>query len=220
MSDKRFLSTKIVELGSCAFRQPRDDGHCSFLHGYRLQAKFWITAKELDNRNWVFDFGDFKDIKKVLQKQFDHTTCIDKNDPFLEKFKELNDYGVIDLRVMDGVGIEKFAQWCFETVDKVVKEKTQDRCRVLRVEVWEHELNSAIYEEYQNRYTYDIIGYETDNKATTGYHVVQPSTTNTNNITVATTTTQTTPAKKPSDKHPGLGYKEVFDSMSWGRPKK
>ena len=69
-----FKSTKIIELGSCAFRQPQAKAHCQFLHGYRLTAKFWFEANELDENNWVVDFGALKGLKQLLEKQFDHTT--------------------------------------------------------------------------------------------------------------------------------------------------
>lgn len=147
-----FYSTKIIELGSCAFRQPNADSHCRFLHGYRLTAKFWFASDQLDQNNWVVDFGGLKELKRLLQKQFDHTTCISQHDPFLDKFKQLEKDGVCDLRVMDGVGIEKFAEWCHSAADNFVGVLTKLRCRCTKVEVFEHENNSAIYEiEYKSR---------------------------------------------------------------------
>ena len=140
-----FTSTKVLELGSCAFRQPKADSHCRFLHGYRLTAKFWFKASQLDENNWVVDFGSFDHLKKLLKKQFDHTTVIDKNDPYIESFEGLNGAGVLDLRVMDGVGIEKFAEYCFKVSNNIIKEQSEGRCWVSKVEVFEHENNSAIY---------------------------------------------------------------------------
>ena len=62
-----FTSTKILELGSCAFRQPKADSHCRFLHGYRLTAKFWFRASQLDKNNWVVDFGSLGYLKKIFK---------------------------------------------------------------------------------------------------------------------------------------------------------
>jgi len=143
----KFTSTKILELGSCAFRQPKAESHCKFLHGYRLTAKFWFGANRLDDNNWVVDFGGFDHLKKLLKDQFDHTTVIDKNDPYIDSFKGLADAGVLDLRVMDGVGIEKFAEYCFKVSNSFIKEQSEGRCWVDNVEVFEHENNSAIYTE-------------------------------------------------------------------------
>ena len=140
-----FESTKIIELGSCAFRQPQAKSHCRFLHGYRLTAKFWFSCNELDENNWVVDFGGLKGLKDKLQQHFDHTTIISKHDPFLDDFNALNRKGVIDLRIDDGVGIEMFAKKCFDIADIYISAMTNERCNVEKVEVWEHESNSATY---------------------------------------------------------------------------
>ena len=145
-----YSSTKIIELGSCAFRQPQADSHCRFLHGYRLTAKFWFTANALDHNNWVVDFGGLKGLKKLFQNQFDHTTCISRTDPKLDVFKKLHEAGVCDLRIMDGVGIEKFAEYCHITADNYVDEFTDGRCNCVKVEVFEHENNSAIFEMWNS----------------------------------------------------------------------
>jgi len=142
-----YQSTKVLELGSCAFRQWKaDHSHCKFVHGYRLVAKFWFGCRELDNKNWVVDFGGLSELKKALEKQFDHTLCVAGDDPLLSHFKQLHELGAVDLRVMEGgVGIERTAEWCFNTANKIIKSLTRNRCWVERVEVWEHEKNSAVY---------------------------------------------------------------------------
>jgi len=141
-----YQSTKIIELGSCAFRQWKADSHCKFIHGYRLQAKFWFGASTLDERNWVVDFGGLKVLKQVLEKQFDHTFCVAGDDPKLELFKQMHNEGVCDLRIMPkGVGIERTAEWCFDVADSHVRGITKNRCWVEKVEVWEHDKNSAIF---------------------------------------------------------------------------
>lgn len=146
-----FQSTKVIELGSCAFRQwGATDTRCSLTHGYKLTAKFWFGCSELDARNWAVNFGGLKELKQVLNDQFDHTTCIDAADPLLPLFKTLHDAGGCDLRIMEkGVGIERTAEWCFEAADKHIRTMTSDRCWVEQVEVFEHELNSAIYSKSQ-----------------------------------------------------------------------
>jgi 6-pyruvoyltetrahydropterin/6-carboxytetrahydropterin synthase len=138
-------STKIIELGSCAFRQWRADSHCKYVHGYRLVAKFWFECEHLDARNWVVDFGGLKELKQALEHQFDHTLCIAGDDPLLETFIALGHAGAALPRIMDnGVGIERTAEWCLETADRHVRHLTNGRCWVKQVEVWEHEKNSAI----------------------------------------------------------------------------
>jgi len=141
-----FESTKVIELGSCAFRQWRaNHSHCRFLHGYRLTAKIWLTASTLDERNWVFDFGDFKDLQTELKATFDHTTVVAGDDPAMEVFIELNEKGIIQLVCLkDGVGVEKFAKHVYDRVNSYVSERTDGRVSCQQVEVFEHENNSAI----------------------------------------------------------------------------
>ena len=147
----RYVSTKIIPMGSTAFRQWRADSHCKLIHGYRLQCKLWFTADELDQKNWIYDFGGCKEIKNLLEKQYDHTTVVAADDPELDTFKLMSEKGMIDLRIADkGVGIERTAEWVYENANKLVTEQTNNRVRVIKVEVWEHEGNSAIYEELLN----------------------------------------------------------------------
>ena len=52
-----FQSTKVIELGSCAFRQPHGKGHIVGLSmAIRLTAKFWFGCNELDENNWCSRF--------------------------------------------------------------------------------------------------------------------------------------------------------------------
>jgi 6-pyruvoyltetrahydropterin/6-carboxytetrahydropterin synthase len=160
----QYSSTKVLELGSCAFRQfGANHSHCQYLHGYQLKAKFWFGCKELDEKNWVVDFGGLKDLKKILNDQFDHTLCIAANDPCLELFKELEKQGACVLRIMEkGVGIERTAEWCFNAASTLINEKYGDRCWVEKVEVFEHENNSALYEKPKTvtvqSYSYNGLG--------------------------------------------------------------
>ncbi len=140
-----YTSTKIIELGSCAFRQWRaTDTHCCKVHGYQLKAKFWFEG-ELDDRNWVVNFGGLKELKAELQTWFDHTLCVAADDPLLSIFQQLHEAGGCDLRVMSGTGIEMTAEFCFNIANKHVTQITNNRCHVTKVEVWEHEANSATY---------------------------------------------------------------------------
>ena len=131
---------------SAVFRQPNaDHSHCHLLHGYSLGFKFTFACDHLDDKNWAVDFGGLKPLKAWLEDSFDHKTAIDRADPHIDTFLELEKKDLIDLRVFDGVGAEKFAQHAFEFADTLIKEKTDGRCWVHSVECAEHGANSAIY---------------------------------------------------------------------------
>lgn len=143
----KFQSTKVIDLGSCAFRQPRASSHCRYIHGYRLKAKFWFESDNLDKNNWVVDFGGLKPLKMQLENQFDHTLCLDKNDPELVRFQMLSEADVADVRIMNGVGIEMTAKWCYDAANEFLERgyDNTNSARCVKVEVWEHEGNSAVY---------------------------------------------------------------------------
>lgn len=142
-----YQSTKIIELGSCAFRQWRaTHSHCRFLHGYQLKAKLWFGGSSLDDKNWIVDFGGLKELKAKLQHVFDHTTTVAADDPELATFEELDKKGIIQLRVLEkGVGIERVAEVVYSISDNYIKSLTNGRCWVDKVEVFEHEDNSATF---------------------------------------------------------------------------
>ena len=147
----KYFSTKHYghNIGlSAVFRQPNaDHSHCHFLHGYSLAFKFTFGCDALDNKNWAVDFGGLKPLKKWLEDSFDHKTVVDINDPHMEDFKQLEQKGLCQLTIFDGVGAEKFAEHAFKFADKLIREKTDNRCYVVRAECMEHGANSAIYEE-------------------------------------------------------------------------
>lgn len=137
---------------SCAFRQPNaSHSHCSLLHGYALSFSFVFGASELDDKNWVVDFGGLKDLKDWLESQFDHTVAVDQNDAMIDMLRQLENWKLADIRVMDGVGCEKFAEHAYNFADKLIKEQTNGRCWVESVEVREHGANSAIYTPFHIR---------------------------------------------------------------------
>jgi 6-pyruvoyltetrahydropterin/6-carboxytetrahydropterin synthase len=92
------------------------------------------------------DFGGLKPLKAWLEDHFDHKLALDKSDPHLAKFQELEALDLAEIRIFDGVGAEKFAEHAFNFADQLIREKTKSRCYCIKVECAEHGANSAIYE--------------------------------------------------------------------------
>ena len=147
-------STKLFDGFSCCFRQWKaETTHCKFLHGYGVSFRVTFDGM-LDHRNWVWDFGGMKRAKtkiggmspkEWMDWMFDHTVIVAKDDPMLDYFHNLDDNGVIQLRVVEATGAEKFAEFIFYKLNKFVKEETNERVHVCKVEFMEHGKNSAIY---------------------------------------------------------------------------
>jgi 6-pyruvoyltetrahydropterin/6-carboxytetrahydropterin synthase len=152
----KFTSTKLFDGYSSCFRQWKADGtHCRFLHGYAVSFRVWFEG-DLDHRNWVFDFGGMKRAKHKINgmspKDFfawllDHTTIVAEDDPQLDRFKELDRLEVIQLRILPAVGCERFAEYLYNTINNFLETETLGRVRATKVEVYEHERNSASYEQ-------------------------------------------------------------------------
>ena len=152
----KFISTKKFDGYSCVFRQWKAEGtHCRFLHGYDVELKVWFEG-ELDERNWVWDFGGMKRAKGTIDGMspkawmdymLDHTMLVAEDDPYVESFKKMDEAGVVQLRVLPAVGAERFAEFFYHKLNAFVQEETNGRVKVIRVEAMENHKNSAIYEE-------------------------------------------------------------------------
>ena len=155
----KFTSTKVFDGFSTVFRQWKADGtHCRFLHGYGTSVKVYFEG-ELDERNWVWDFGGMKRAKGTIDGKtpkawfdymFDHTLVVAQDDPLLNSFLKMGDAGVAQVRVIDATGAEKFAEFIYNKVGPFIEKETKGRVRIIRVEFREHGKNSAIYEPEQS----------------------------------------------------------------------
>jgi|TARA_B110000438_G_C15163439_1_gene372782 6-pyruvoyltetrahydropterin/6-carboxytetrahydropterin synthase len=133
---------------SCAFRQWRADSNCKLIHGYSLGFKFTLEASELDEKSWVYDFGGFSKIQQWIKDHFDHTLVIAKDDPKFQELKNLdNDLGIAKVIEMNDVGCEKFAEVTFEFASSYIQEQTNNRVKLISVEVFEHGANSAVVKD-------------------------------------------------------------------------
>ena len=127
---------------SCAFRQWKADSHCNLIHGYALGFEITFEATDLDERNWVIDFGDLGILKQYLKETFDHTCIVAIDDPLMLSFVKMGQQNLINLKVMDNVGCEAFAEnvfdFCYEKFSSM-------RVDIKSVRVFEHGSNSAVF---------------------------------------------------------------------------
>ena len=153
---EKFQSTKLFDGYSTCFRQWKaKDTHCKFLHGYAVSFRVWFEG-ELDHRNWVWDFGGMKRSKTLMGGKspkdyfswlLDHTTIIADDDPYLDQFVQMNRDGIIQLRVLPATGCERFAEFLYTIINRFLQEETDCRVKAVKVEVYEHDKNSASYGE-------------------------------------------------------------------------
>ena len=152
----KFQSSKVFDGFSTVFRQWKaETTHCRFVHGYGISFKVYFEG-DLDERNWVWDFGgmkraktqiDGKSPKEWMDYTFDHTMIIAEDDPELKAFQQMDAAGVAQVRVIPATGAEKFAEFIFNKLNSFVLEETEGRVRVIKVKFMEHGKNAAYYIE-------------------------------------------------------------------------
>jgi 6-pyruvoyltetrahydropterin/6-carboxytetrahydropterin synthase len=150
----KFQSSKVFDGFSTVFRQWKaKETHCRFLHGYGISFKVYFEG-ELDEKNWVWDFGGMKRAKtridglqpkKWMDYMFDHTVIIAEDDPELQAFVQMGKAGVAQVRVIPATGAEKFAEYIYRNINEFVKAETDNRVRVTKVKFMEHGKNAAYY---------------------------------------------------------------------------
>ena len=153
---KKFTSTKLFDGYSACFRQWKaEDTHCKYLHGYAVSFRVWFDG-ELDYRNWVFDFGGMKRAKNTIDgmppkawmdHMWDHTTLIQKDDPFADIFEQLGQMGLAKVHFLERMGAESCARLVYEHFNEVLSKTDAGRCKCIKVECFENDNNSSIYEE-------------------------------------------------------------------------
>ena len=152
----KFQSSKVFDGFSTVFRQWKaETTHCRFVHGYGISFKVYFEG-DLDERNWVWDFGgmkraktqiDGKSPKEWMDYMFDHTLVVAEDDPELLAFQQMDKAGVAQVRVIPATGAEKFAEYIYNKLNKFVDTETEGRVRVTKVKFMEHGKNAACYVE-------------------------------------------------------------------------
>ena len=150
----KFQSSKVFDGFSTVFRQWKaTTTHCRFVHGYGISFKVYFEG-ELDERNWVWDFGGMKRAKTLIDGMspkawmdymFDHTLVVAEDDPELKAFQQMDKAGVAQVRVIPATGAEKFAEYIYTKLNDFVKIETEGRVKVTKVKFMEHGKNAACY---------------------------------------------------------------------------
>lgn len=156
----QYISTKKFENYSVALRQWKaKHSHCQLLHGYALKFKVWFASnepiedKQLDDMNWVVDYGGFKNpphgngLKAWMDHMWDHTLLIEKDDPYKDIFEQMGPMGLAKVHFLDKMGAESCAKLVFDKFNEVLSKTDAGRCKVIKVECFENDNNSSIYQE-------------------------------------------------------------------------
>ncbi len=145
----KYVSTKeYVDAFPCAYRQYKADSHCNLIHGYSFSMKFYFGCNTLDARNWCADYGGLKELKEILQDQFDHTLLVAEDDPEIETYKLLQQKKMAKLTILPRLGCEGLADQLYRYMNGVYIPDMwgpgeAERLWCFRVEVRETQTNMA-----------------------------------------------------------------------------
>ena len=138
-STKRFIDFP------CTHRAWRTEGHCRFIHGYSRSFHFTFSCSNVDENGWVMDFSGLKKVKAFLTYWFDHTFLVAKDDPEMDLFQQMDNKGLIQLRIMKNPSMEGTAKFVLKESQNIVNTLVKNRRVIVeRVEVFENEKNSSI----------------------------------------------------------------------------
>jgi 6-pyruvoyltetrahydropterin/6-carboxytetrahydropterin synthase len=124
------------------------------IHGYSFTMKFYFGTNSLDARNWCADYGGLKELKKILEDQFDHTLLVAEDDPELDFYKEMEKRKLAKLTILPKLGCEGLADQLYKFVNGVYipdywGQGEADRLWCFRVEVRETQSNMAYREGHR-----------------------------------------------------------------------
>jgi len=116
--------------------------------------KFYFGTNDLDVRNWAMDYGGLKELKKILEDQFDHTLLVSEDDPHMDIYKELEKRKLAKLTILPKLGCEGLSDQLYKFVNGVyipdmLGQAEAERLWCFRVEVRETQANMAYREGHR-----------------------------------------------------------------------
>ena len=153
---KHVMTKEWHQAFPCAYRQWKSDTHCNVIHGYAFTIKLYFGSDELDVRNWTYgmDYGGLKELKKILEEQFDHTLLVAADDPELETYKLLQEKNMAKLTILPKLGCEGLSDMIYKYVNGVYIPDifgpgVAEKAWCFRVEVRETQSNMAYREGHR-----------------------------------------------------------------------
>lgn len=128
-------------------RHWRAKTHCALIHGYARTVEFTIGCDQLEE-GWVIDLGQIRFIRNFLEETWDHRLLVSDDDPLLPELKSLEAKGGLNLHIMDtskgwGPTLEESCKFLADSINPKIREITNHRCRLIKVEIWEKTDNRA-----------------------------------------------------------------------------
>src|SRR5262245_10421283 len=143
----------VVESGHMLAKHP---DKCQFPHGHTRRVEFILEADDLDRNDMVCDFKVITTSVNDLIQSYDHSMCMNTDDPKYAEFKEAYGERVIGFAHTDPT-TEVIAKTIFDACKARLmlhSKNTEtlypisEKVRLVRVRVWETETSWAEYSEF------------------------------------------------------------------------
>lgn len=147
----RICKTIELESGHLLSKHP---GSCQFPHGHTRSVEMVFAAETLDGNDMVMDFKAIKEMMEPFLAQFDHSLCMNTQDPHYELFRAVYADRIIPFEKVDPTS-ESMAYTVFLHAKKALaRAAAGGSCypvrpcvRLERVRVWETSSSWAEYGE-------------------------------------------------------------------------
>lgn len=145
---------KCIELES-GHLLSKHPGNCKFPHGHTRSVELVFAADTLDTNDMVMDFKTVKAMLGTFLEQFDHSLCMNTQDPHFEAFKEAYGDRIIPFENHDPTS-EMMASTIYRYASEALEEAKQGKfewpvraeVKLERVRVWETSSSWAEYSEH------------------------------------------------------------------------
>ncbi len=147
----RICKTIELESGHLLSKHP---GDCQFPHGHTRSVELVLAAETLDENDMVLDFKAIKEMMAGFLDRFDHSLCMNTQDPHFEEFRKIYGEHIIPFEGQDPTS-EAMARTVFRHAAAALRRAAEGESsypvrpcvKLERVRVWETSSSWAEYEE-------------------------------------------------------------------------
>ena len=140
-----------LESGHLLSKHP---GNCQFPHGHTRSVELVFSAESLDAHDMVIDFKAISEMLDPFLRTFDHSLCMNTDDPHFSTFREVYGDRIIPFPHKDPTS-EAMAELVFQRAQQALRAARTGACsfpvrecvKLERVRVWETSSSWAEYSE-------------------------------------------------------------------------
>ena len=105
-------------------------GKCENIHGHNYKVRIYVKGPKLDKGGMLIDFAVLKRVLKSVLDELDHA-----------------DLNTITFFAENEPSAERISEYIFKKLKPLLPDCEEKKCALFRVEVFETDINMAVYEE-------------------------------------------------------------------------